>query len=79
MEYQNEIKTSKILIQKCLNFSKTLFQNNLYIPFIIGINGLLFVSWYKGLNLISIISFILLFYLFISIIVSKTISNKIVE
>jgi hypothetical protein len=43
--------------------------------FLLGLNGLLFISIYKKINLISILSSLFLFYIKISIIISK-INNK---
>jgi hypothetical protein len=43
--------------------------------FLLGLNGLLFISIYKKINLISILSSLFLFYIIISIIISK-INNK---
>ena len=43
--------------------------------FLLGLNGLFFISIYKKMNLISILSSLFLFYIITSIIISK-INNK---
>jgi hypothetical protein len=69
-EHQSNLEFD-YLFQKCLKLSKTISNNKLYIPLAIGLNGLFFVSWYKGLNFLPICAYLILVYLICSIIFSK--------
>jgi hypothetical protein len=72
---QNEKKddSSYLFLHNLLNsISKNIWKNK-YIgyAFLVGINGLFFISYFKDMNLLSLLSSLLLFYLIVSIIIVK--------
>lgn len=66
--------SSYLFLHNLLNsISKNIWKNK-YIgyAFLVGINGLFFISYFKDMNLLSLLSSLLLFYLIVSIIIVKT-------
>ena len=65
--------SSYLFLHNLLNsISKNIWKNE-YIgyAFLVGINGLFFISYFKDMNLLSLLSSLLLFYLIVSIIIVK--------
>jgi hypothetical protein len=65
--------SSYLFLHNLLNsISKNIWKNK-YIgyAFLVGINGLFFISYFKDMNLLSLLSSLLLFYLIVSIIIVK--------
>ena len=60
--------------------SQNIWKNkNLGYAFLIGMNGLFFISYLKDMNVLSIFSFLLLFYLITSIVFVKIMNLKKIE
>ena len=76
-----EIDIKKVNFELVVNFSVDLIRNiwknkKLGYAFLIAINSLFFVSYLKDMNVLSILSFIIIIYILVSIIVAKKMNLK---
>ena len=78
---ENKDDSSYLFLHNLMNLiSQNIWKNkNLGYAFLIGMNGLFFISYLKDMNVLSIFSYILLFYLITSIVFVKVMNLKKIE